>query len=60
MKLQKLQLHMFDCLITVNQLLSPSFYLGGGGNDLFNPRKQVVTFFSQACLAGNCILISIY
>lgn len=34
------------------------FFLGGG--DLFNPRKQVVTFFSQACLAGNCILISIY
>lgn len=31
-----------------------------GGDDLFNPRKQVVTFFSQACLAGNCILISIY
>lgn len=36
------------------------FFWGGGGNDLLNPRKQVVTFFSQACLAGNCILISIY
>lgn len=41
-------------------IIIPIIFFGGGGDDLFNPCKQVVTFFSQACLAGNCILISIY
>lgn len=41
-------------------IIIPIIFFLGGGDDLFNPRKQVYTFFSQACLAGNCILISIY